>query len=83
MTGPGLPSAVARLGLEMSQPAPRLASGSHGGVARTILDQVHVTTSGFFTLPPFLAALLTFGADRIPLFGGLSVQPERTGARFS
>ena len=24
-----------------------------------------ITTSGFFTVPPFLAALLTFGADRI------------------
>lgn len=34
-------------------------------VTRTILDQVWITTSGFFTLPPFLTALQTFGADRI------------------
>jgi predicted TIM-barrel fold metal-dependent hydrolase len=34
-------------------------------VSRTILDQVWITTSGFFSLPPFMAALMTFGADRI------------------
>ena len=34
-------------------------------VSRTILDQVWITTSGFFSLPPFMAALLSFGADRI------------------
>ena len=36
-------------------------------VRQTLLDQVWITTSGFFTLPPFLAALVTFGADRIML----------------
>jgi predicted TIM-barrel fold metal-dependent hydrolase len=34
-------------------------------VRQTILDQVWITTSGFFTLPPFMAALLSFGVDRI------------------
>ena len=34
-------------------------------VRQTILDQVWITTSGFFTLAPFMAALMTFGADRI------------------
>lgn len=34
-------------------------------VSRAILDQVWITTSGIFTEPPFLAALLTFGIDRI------------------
>jgi predicted TIM-barrel fold metal-dependent hydrolase len=34
-------------------------------VKQTILDQVWITTSGFFTLAPFMAALVTFGADRI------------------
>jgi predicted TIM-barrel fold metal-dependent hydrolase len=32
---------------------------------QTILDQVWITTSGFFTMPPFMAALMSFGADRI------------------
>jgi predicted TIM-barrel fold metal-dependent hydrolase len=34
-------------------------------VSRAILDQVWLTTSGVFVEPPFLAALLTFGIDRI------------------
>jgi len=34
-------------------------------ISQTILDQVWLTTSGIFTEPPFLAALLTFGIDRI------------------
>jgi uncharacterized protein len=34
-------------------------------VGQTILDQVWITTSGIFTEPPFLAAMLTFGIDRI------------------
>ena len=34
-------------------------------VRRTILDQVWITTSGFFSPAPFMAAMATFGADRI------------------
>ncbi len=34
-------------------------------VSRAILDQVWITTSGIFDEPPLLAALLTFGIDRI------------------
>jgi predicted TIM-barrel fold metal-dependent hydrolase len=34
-------------------------------ISRTILDQVWLTTSGMFSEPPFIAALLTFGIDRI------------------
>jgi uncharacterized protein len=34
-------------------------------IGRTILDQVWLTTSGMFSQPPFLTALLTFGIDRI------------------
>src|ERR1700741_4733706 len=34
-------------------------------ISRTILDQVWITTSGIFSAPPFLAALATFGIDRI------------------
>jgi predicted TIM-barrel fold metal-dependent hydrolase len=34
-------------------------------VSRQILDQVWITTSGVFTQPPFIAALQTFGIDRI------------------
>ncbi|MFZ3351349.1 MAG: amidohydrolase family protein [Xanthobacteraceae bacterium] len=34
-------------------------------ISRTVYDQVWITTSGIFHEPPFLAALLTFGIDRI------------------
>ena len=34
-------------------------------VRETILEQVWITTSGFFTMVPFMAALMTFGVDRI------------------
>jgi len=34
-------------------------------LAQTIIDQVYITTSGFFTVPPFMTALATFGIDRL------------------
>ena len=34
-------------------------------VRQTILDQVWITTSGFFTMVPFMAALMSFGVDHI------------------
>ena len=34
-------------------------------VRQTMLDQVWITTSGFFTTVPFIAALMSFGVDRI------------------
>lgn len=40
-------------------------TGLQRSVSETILDQVAITISGFFSLPPFIGALLTFGADRI------------------
>jgi uncharacterized protein len=33
--------------------------------ARAIVEQVWVSTSGFSSMPAFLAALMTFGADRL------------------
>ena len=34
-------------------------------VRETLTDQVWLTTSGFFTMVPFMAALMTFGVDRL------------------
>ncbi len=34
-------------------------------ISRAILDQVWITSSGIFNPPPFLAALTTFGIDRV------------------
>ena len=60
--GEGLPAMLARCETIFSGEAGQFLQRS---VTQTITDQVHVTTSGFFTLPPFLALLHTFGVDRI------------------
>jgi predicted TIM-barrel fold metal-dependent hydrolase len=39
--------------------------GFERAISDIILNHVYITTSGFFTIPPFLNALTTFGADRI------------------
>jgi predicted TIM-barrel fold metal-dependent hydrolase len=51
-------------------------------VHRTILDQVWLTTSGIFTEPPFLAALLTFGIDRIMFSIDYPYAPNSNGRAF-
>lgn len=51
-------------------------------VSQTILDQVWITTSGIFTEPPFLAALLTFGIDRIMFSVDYPYAPDAKGRAF-
>jgi uncharacterized protein len=51
-------------------------------VPRTILDQVWITTSGIFDEPPFLAALLTFGIDRIIFSIDYPYSPNALGREF-
>jgi len=51
-------------------------------ISRTILDQVWITTSGVFTEPPFLAALQTFGIDRIMFSVDYPYAPNASGRRF-
>jgi len=51
-------------------------------VSRAILDQVWITTSGIFTEPPFLAALLTFGIDRIMFSVDYPYAPNASGRAF-
>lgn len=60
--GEGLPAMLARCDQVFGAATPRHLRRS---VGQTIVEQVHVTTSGLFTVPPFLALLQTFGADRI------------------
>ena len=59
--GEGLPAMLARCDQVSEAYVQHLARP----ISRAILDQVSITTSGMFTTPPFLAALLTFGIDRI------------------
>jgi len=51
-------------------------------ISRTILDQVWLTTSGIFSEPPFLAALLTFGIDRIMFSVDYPYAPNARGRDF-
>ena len=51
-------------------------------ISRTILDQVWITTSGIFTEPPFLAALLTFGIDRIMFSVDYPFEENALGRKF-
>jgi predicted TIM-barrel fold metal-dependent hydrolase len=60
--GEGLPAMMTRCDQVFSRVAENHLRRS---VSATILDQVWITTSGFFSIAPFMAALLTFGTDRI------------------
>jgi predicted TIM-barrel fold metal-dependent hydrolase len=59
--GEGLPAMLARCDQVSEAYVQHLARP----ISRSILDQVSITTSGMFSEPPFLAALATFGIDRI------------------
>jgi uncharacterized protein len=59
--GEMLPFMLGRVDAVMMSPL----GGLTHPLSKTIVDHVYITTSGFFTIPPFLTALTTFGADRI------------------
>ena len=59
--GEGLPAMLARCDKTFGNTKTRLQRT----ISETILDQVAVTIAGFFTYPPFIGALLTFGAERL------------------
>ena len=59
--GEGLPAMLTRFDAGLG----RACKNLQRSVSETIMDQVVITTSGLFALPAFLAALMTFGADRI------------------
>ena len=51
-------------------------------VSRQIVDQVWITTSGIFSQPPFIAALQTFGIDRIMFSIDYPFAPNAAGREF-
>jgi len=59
--GEGLPAMLARCDKTFGNAKTRLQRT----ISETLLDQVAITIAGFFTFPPFIGTLLTFGADRI------------------
>ena len=50
--------------------------------SQTIVDQVWITTSGIFTQPPFIAALQTFGIDRIMFSVDYPFARDALGRKF-
>jgi len=59
--GEGLPAMLARCEHQFSSDLSHLRRS----LSQTIIDHVYITTSGFFTVPPFMTALATFGIDRM------------------
>jgi predicted TIM-barrel fold metal-dependent hydrolase len=51
-------------------------------VGQTILDQVSITTSGLFTLPPFEVAVAVFGVDRVLFSIDYPYSSDRQGRDF-
>jgi len=50
--------------------------------SHTIVEQVWITTSGVFSQPPFIAALQTFGIDRIMFSVDYPFAPDARGRDF-
>ena len=74
--GEGLPAMLARFDQMFESVRSRHLSRP---IRQTILDQVHVTTSGFVTEPPLRLLLDTFGVDRIMLSADYPFMPmDRT-----
>jgi hypothetical protein len=59
--GEGLPAMLARCEHQFGNDLAHLSRP----LSQAITDQVYITSAGFFTNPPFLAALQTFGIDRL------------------
>ncbi len=59
--GEGLPAMLARCEHQFGKDLAFLSRP----LSKTITDQVYITSAGFFTNPPFVAALETFGIDRL------------------
>ena len=51
-------------------------------VAQTLQDQIYVTTSGQFTLPPLMALLHTFGIDHVLFSVDYPFSPNSKGREF-
>ena len=51
-------------------------------VSQTLRDQVYITTSGVFTLPPLMVALETFGIDNILFSVDYPFSSNEQGRRF-
>jgi predicted TIM-barrel fold metal-dependent hydrolase len=76
--GEGLAAMMVRADKILTPEAPHLKRS----VKQTILDQVWVTTSGLFTLPPLETLLAVFGPDRVMFSIDYPYSTNRTGRDF-
>jgi hypothetical protein len=76
--GEMLPFALARSNAVLSGAAKHLKRS----VAETFADQVHITTSGYFTKPPFDCARAVVGLDRIMYSVDYPFSPTTKGREF-
>jgi predicted TIM-barrel fold metal-dependent hydrolase len=76
--GEGLPAMLARCEHQFSTDVSYLPRP----LSKTIIDQVYITSAGFFTNPPFAAALATFGIDRLMFSVDYPYASHEDGRRF-
>jgi uncharacterized protein len=76
--GEDLPFSLARAEAVLS----RASSQMSRKVSDYFHDNFHVTTSGYFTTPPFLCALSVVGADRLMFSVDYPFSPNTTGRAF-
>jgi predicted TIM-barrel fold metal-dependent hydrolase len=76
--GEGLPYALARSSGILSQALPHLKRP----VAEYFQSNVHLTTSGYFTLPPFKCALEVIGIDRLMFSVDYPFSPNTRGREY-
>ena len=77
--GEALPFVLARCEHEFSSDLSYLSRS----LVADLTDQVYVTSAGLFTNPPFLAALQTFGIDRLMFSVDYPYASNATAADFS
>jgi uncharacterized protein len=76
--GEGIPYALARTNGVLSPASKHLKRS----VAETLQQQVHVTTSGYFTKPPFDCARAVLGLDRLMYSVDYPFSPNGKGKEF-
>jgi predicted TIM-barrel fold metal-dependent hydrolase len=76
--GENLPFSLARADERLTPVAPHLQRS----VADYFRSNFYLTTSGYFTAPPLLCALLVFGADRIMFAVDYPYSPNAAGRAF-
>jgi hypothetical protein len=76
--GEFIPYCLARSDLQLSRASPHLKRR----VSEYFRSNFHITTSGYFTLPPFLCALMVVGAERILFAVDYPYSPNTAGRRL-